>query len=435
MDSRYDGLQKIIDEALSAMAAEAGPGFLPEKANLAEFCRRTGLTRSKARTLRKKGFQAGPHGNAGRKAETTVLTGYTGVVDDQLRKGVTNSQAIFDRLKGQGYAGGITSVKDYIAAHRSLVPAPRRQADSRGPRGRRYQTEPGEAYQMDWGFANAEAADGTVSRIACFAMACHHCGTPYIEFFPNARQENLFIGMLHGFMELGIPDWVLTDNMKSVIVRRDADGNPVWQKDYEAFMDSIGFRTRLCRPRHPWTKGKVERLIRFVKESFLQGREFTDITQLNEEARRWCREQSGRWRRAAACVPADEHRDACMQHARPFALTEEAERWLCPKRKISFDGFVSYEGRRFGVPLWYARRECRVEREGRVLHIYSDDLSQELVAHPVTWDWHDSCCEGQWTDDGGPAEQPTQPPAPTVRQPAAPAEDPAFARFDFGRRA
>ena len=132
MDSRYDGLQKIIDEALSAMAAEAGPGFLPEKANLAEFCRRTGLTRSKARTLRKKGFQAGPHGNAGRKAETTVLTGYTGVVDDQLRKGVTNSQAIFDRLKGQGYAGGITSVKDYIAAHRSLAPAPRRQAEAQG---------------------------------------------------------------------------------------------------------------------------------------------------------------------------------------------------------------------------------------------------------------------------------------------------------------
>jgi len=87
MDSRYDGLQKIIDEALSAMAAEAGPGFLPEKANLAEFCRRTGLTRSKARTLRKRGFQAGPHGNAGRKAEATVLTGYTGVVDGQLRKG------------------------------------------------------------------------------------------------------------------------------------------------------------------------------------------------------------------------------------------------------------------------------------------------------------------------------------------------------------
>ena len=81
-------------------------------------------------------------------------------------RGVTNSQTIFDRLKGQGYAGGITSVKDYIAAHRPLVPAPRRQADSRGPRGRRYQTEPGEACQMDWGFANAEAADGTVSRIA-----------------------------------------------------------------------------------------------------------------------------------------------------------------------------------------------------------------------------------------------------------------------------
>lgn len=27
---------------------------------------------------------------------------------------------------------------------------------------------------------------------------------------PNARQENLFIGMVHAFTELGVPEWVLT---------------------------------------------------------------------------------------------------------------------------------------------------------------------------------------------------------------------------------
>lgn len=49
-------------------------------------------------------------------------------------------------------------------------------------------------------------------------MVCHHCGQRYVEFFPNAKQENLFIGMIHSFRYMGIPKYVLTDNMKSVVL-------------------------------------------------------------------------------------------------------------------------------------------------------------------------------------------------------------------------
>ena len=260
MNERRDDLQEIIDKALEEMAAEAGEGFSIDTLSLAEFCRRTGLTRSRARTIRKHGFRALPHGNSGRKAGATVLTGHTGLVDDQPGRGVTNSQVIYERLLGQGYRGGLTSVKTYIAAHRDLVPAPRRHVAPQGGRSQRFRTGPGEAYQMDWGFASVENREGSECRIACFAMVCHHCGTFYVEFFPNARQENLIIGMLHAFMAMGVPDEVLTDNMKSVVTRRDADGHPVWQRDYASFMELVGFRTRLCKPRHPFTKGKVENL-------------------------------------------------------------------------------------------------------------------------------------------------------------------------------
>lgn len=118
---------------------------------------------------------------------------------------------------------------------------------------------------MDWGFVNVDTGDGTSYKVACFAMICHHCGERYIEFFPNAKQENLFIGMIHAFKRMGVPGHVLTDNMKSVVLHRDSEGHPVWNHDYEAFMNTIGFETKLCRPRHPFTKGSVERLIRFVK--------------------------------------------------------------------------------------------------------------------------------------------------------------------------
>lgn len=311
MNERHDDLQEIIDAALREMAAEEGDGFDPQTCNLAEFCRRTGLTRSRARTVRAHGFRALPHGNSGRRTAPGVLAGHTGLVDDLLRKGVTNSQVIFERLLGQGYAGGLTTVKTYIAAHRDLVPAKRRQAAPQGCRGQRFRTAPGEAYQMDWGFVAVERPGGERARIACFAMVCHHCGGAHVEFFPNARQENLLIGMLHAFSALGVPATVLTDNMKSVVVRRDADGRPVWQADYAEFMGVVGFRTRLCRPRHPYTKGKVERLVRFVKGNFLAGRSFTDLDALNREAALWCAEQGGRWRRPAACVPMREHEAAC----------------------------------------------------------------------------------------------------------------------------
>lgn len=433
MIDAHDGLQQIIDEALGSMAAEAAGEFDPMSCNLAEFCRRTGLTRQRARTIKANGFKARPHGRTGQRAATTVLTGHTGLVDDLLRKGVTNSQVIFERLVAQGYAGGLTTVKVYIGAHRDLVPAKRRQVAPQGSRGQRFRTGPGEAYQMDWGFVTVEGPGGAEARIACFAMVCHHCGTFYVEFFPNARQECLFVGMLHAFAHMGVPGHVLTDNMKSVVTRRDADGRPVWNAEYEAFMSVAGFETRLCKPRHPFTKGKVERLVRFVKDNFLAGREFTDLTSLNAEALEWCRAQAGRYRRAVACVPADEHAAACMARAGEVAEPAAAELYLCPIRRVSFDGFVSYEGRRFGIPYWWEGSECRVSREGAYLHVYTPDLSRELACHEVTWSRADSWCEGQWAEAAQPEELPSQPVTTAVAQVAPPAAPDAFSRFDFGR--
>lgn len=66
-------------------------------------------------------------------------------------------------------------------------------------------------------------------------------GEIFVEFFPNAKQENLFIDMLHGFREMCIPQRIVTDNMKSVVIGRALDGSLIWQKDYEQFMTTFQF--------------------------------------------------------------------------------------------------------------------------------------------------------------------------------------------------
>ena len=194
-DTNGNGLDNIIAQAIEEMKHEQGENFSLEKINLAALQRRTGISRSKLRRLKKNGFVVKPHGLQGRKAPQTVLTGYTVILDNLLSQGVTNAQVCLERLQEVGFPGGLTTVKDYIASHRFLVPAKRQLVAPQGSRGRRFTTEPGEAFQMDWGFTNVVDYDGSEYQVACFAMICHHCGQRYVEFFPNARQENLFVIM------------------------------------------------------------------------------------------------------------------------------------------------------------------------------------------------------------------------------------------------
>lgn len=430
MNEQHNDLTEIITQVLNEIKSELGNQFNLEKVNLAELERRTGITRAKLRRIKANGFVVKPHALAGKTAPVTVVTGFTGLIDDLLRKGIRNSSVIFERLKDNGYLGSKTSVKRYVAAHKNLLPAKRQMVAPQGNRGRRYTTTPGENYQMDWGFVNVETTSGKEYKVACFAMICHSCGRRYIEFFPNAKQENLFIGMLHAFLHMGVPAYVLTDNMKSVVLSRDQEGRPIWQKDYELFMGNVGFETKLCKPRHPFTKGAVERLVRYVKDNFVAGRVFTEITDLNYQAIRWCDQVDSIYHRAMDCVPLDKHTQCCMKRASVLEEAPELNFYLCPERRISFDGFVNYEGRRFGVPFWYVGKTCRVRRDGYVLSIYDADMTRLLATHDVTWGRRDSYCRDQYAFDQ-PEESPSMPVKAGMRQDEPLAADSGFGRFNF----
>lgn len=412
--NKRNGLVPIIARAIEKMELEKGIPISLETINLAELQRQTGLSRSKLRTLQAKGFKDTPHGLKG-KPKSSILKGYTSTLDKLLSQGITNSSVCFERIKQEGYPGKLTTVKDYIAAHKYLVPVKRQSVSPQGNRGRRYMTGPGEAFQMDWGFAKVLNPNGEEYQVACFAMICYHCGQRYVEFFPNAKQESLFIGMIHAFQYMGIPLYVLTDNMKSVVVKRDMEGHPIWQKDYESFMKAVGFQTKLCKPRHPFTKGKVERLVRFVKENFLADRVFRNISDLNWAALEWCNSQNTVFHRALGFTPQEIHFKECSQVLQEMVLDTSIRNYLCPERRLSFDGFVSYEGIRFGVPYEYPLQFVRITRDQDTVRIFSHDFSRQLISYPDTWSKQDQLCAGQFEELVQPEEFPTAPVKTTIQ--------------------
>lgn len=119
-----------------------------------------------------------------------------------------------------------------------------------------------------------------------------------MEFVSNERLETLLACHVAAFEWFGgVPKKVLYDNMKTVVLARDAygTGEHQYQPGFLDFAKHYGFLPKLCRPYRAQTKGKVERFNHYLKHSFYfplvtrleqQGVE-VDVGLLNAEVRRW----------------------------------------------------------------------------------------------------------------------------------------------------
>ena len=97
-----------------------------------------------------------------------------------------------------------------------------------------------------------------------------------------------------------MPREVLYDNMRTVVLERDGYGRGR-HRFHPAFLDfarHCGFRPRLCPPYRAQTKGKVERFIRYLRQSFYvplasrlaQEGLIVDRETANLAVKRWLRE-------------------------------------------------------------------------------------------------------------------------------------------------
>ena len=77
--------------------------------------------------------------------------------------------------------------------------------------------------------------------------------------------------------------------MRAVVLsdQRMGGGELVLNAKFLRFAAHWGVHPRACRPYRAQTKGKVERPIRYIRDSFCYGRAFAGDEDLNEQASRW----------------------------------------------------------------------------------------------------------------------------------------------------
>lgn len=249
-----------------------------------------------------------------------------------------NCPTMLERLQAEGYTGSMSILKAFVTPLRP----PRR---GRRP-ARRYETKPGEQVQIDWGEFLFERDDHT-HKLYGFTAVLSYSRMRFVCFVKRCDVASLIrCFMLAAEYFEGLPRLALADRMKSVLLQMDGP-TPIWNPQWADFLAAIGVAPRVCRPYAPQTKGKVERTIRIVKESFWPGVTFTDIDDLNRQARAWCDRRNQKVHATTRAKPIDRWVEEELQ---PLPTGFAWERFALEQRKVTSDGFVPFDGVLYGVP-------------------------------------------------------------------------------------
>lgn len=164
---------------------------------------------------------------------------------------------LFREVKELGYNDSLSLLRQYLYEYRGR-PQPEPVI--------RFETETGKQMQVDWGQMR-----GGKQPIHAFIAVLGYSRGMMVIFTDNMRNTHLnTVHRLTFEFFQGVPQKIWYDNMKTVVMERDAygQGQHKLNQSFYQFAKSMGFIPKLCHTYRPQTKGKVERMVGYVRANF-----------------------------------------------------------------------------------------------------------------------------------------------------------------------
>ena len=272
------------------------------------------------------------------------------------------------------YTGGETAFYDYIRKVR--------RAGKQTPHDLaiRFEGVPGEFLQIDWGeVRNMEFTKAGLEGQTryFFAARLKYSRYMYVSFHSDMREETLLRCLIACFTTIGGVPWVVvTDNMKTAVLGRDEQHQPVWNPAYQKLAVEFKFHPEACAPASGNQKGAVENLVKFVKGNFIAGRSFHNDVDLAEQCAAWL-----------SHVNTERPSDATGQPPVTLLVEEQAKLSALPVTAqdygffdcvvVSREGLVAIETNRYSVPAHLMGRAVTARIHLTRIEVFAD---QELVA-------------------------------------------------------
>lgn len=287
------------------------------------------------------------------KARPSMADPYIPFIKDTLKTWPKlPASRLFEMVRERGYTGTSQGhFRRIVARHR---PRPTAEAYLRR------RTLPGEEAQIDWGHFGHMIIGKARRLLMAFVMVLCFSRAVFLRFFFDQKMASFLQGHVDAFDYFGgVPRVALYDNPKIVVLERIGDAirfNPQLLDCARHYR----YEPRPVAVARGNEKGRVERAIRYIRQSFWPARQFRDLDDLNDQALRWCQTTA-----AARRWPEDRTQTvgAAFEQERGRLLSLPADPFPAEERvevKVGKTPYVRFDLNDYSVPHTQVRRTLTV---------------------------------------------------------------------------
>jgi transposase len=357
--------------------AEAG-------ATWAEIARETGHDWRTVKRYLSADASSSPPAPARRGPGPRKIDPYAHLVDGWLAKQPKlKAVTIYERLVAEhGFDGHYQRVKVYVRENRErLVGIPADPPDLH----RRFEVLAGAQAQVDWGDEGEVQTAGGPLHAFSFHMVLSYSRDPFCCYVASQDLATFWDCHRRGFAHFGgVPAAIVYDRTKTVVGRHVGRGQATpLHPEAVAFASHYQFAVRLCAPRRPQAKGRVERQVQIVRTHVLDGREFDSLGAMDQAFLAWLPHRRAAVHRThgeVIAVRAERDRAALSPlPERPYVVCDRHT------RRVAKDCLVSFEASCYSVPWRQVRPGVRVELRVTPAEVAIWSLGRQpqlLATHP-----------------------------------------------------
>jgi hypothetical protein len=301
------------------------------------------------------------------------LFGYRIFVKDLLtQKPYLSAAQIEDRLK-ENYLDLPTihskTVYNFVLGIRKQYELPKPSKSSERVFEKLPEPDFGKEAQVDFGETWLQAKQGGRKKVYFFTIVLSRSRYKFVLFGIKpftAKTSSEAHHLAFAWFE-GVPREIIYDQ-DSVFMHDENLGDYLLTKDFSNFCKTQDFKAVFCRKADPQSKGKIENVVKYIKQNFLRGRTFINIDILNEQALAWLkRTGNAKVHSSTKLVPAGQWEEE-KKYLLP--VKSKVENKKLKSYKVRKDNTVCFKSNFYSLPLGtYKDKNSNV-----ILEILEEDL-------------------------------------------------------------
>ncbi|WP_313533415.1 IS21 family transposase [Sphingobacterium athyrii] len=210
----------------------------------------------------------------------------------------------------------------------------------------------GRQAQVDFGFYTMRTSCGKQKKVQFFTMVLSRSRLKYVYFSDSPFTTSKVVEAHEKAFEFmgGIPIELVYDQDRLMFVDENL-GDIIMTGEFKRYVGQRGFSIYLCRKADPQSKGKVENVVKYVKQNFLFNRSYRDLETLHDACIAWLRRTANEMvHNTTRLIPNEDHRLNEKQELQPWYSIVFEPRPESLVYSVHKDNKISYKGNFYSLP-------------------------------------------------------------------------------------